>query len=60
MDDTLEEILEEVGKKPLCSSIFSSAALMDSMLEFLLKKYLVESSNIRESFLGQGALSAFC
>ena len=59
MDDTLKEILEEVGKRPLRSSIITSAALMDSMLESLLKKYLVESSNFRELFSGQGALSTF-
>ena len=59
MDDTLKEILEEVGKRPLRSSIITSVALMDSMLESLLRKYLVENSNFRELFSSQGALSTF-
>lgn len=59
MDQTLKSVIEEIGKKSLRSSIITTAAIIDVMLEKLLKKYFVDSSDFKDLFSGQGPLSTF-
>ena len=59
MDETLKQIIEEIGQRPMRSSIITAAALMDSMLGKVLEKYIVCDANKKDIFSFQGPLGTF-
>ncbi len=59
MDEMLKKVIEEVSERPMRSSIITASALMDTMLEQVLKKYLIECANLEEIFSFQGCLGTF-
>lgn len=59
MDKTLEQIITEVGQRPMRSSIITAAALIDSMLGKVIEKYLIDDADTDELFSHQGCLGTF-
>lgn len=59
MDETLKQIIEEIGQRPMRSSIITAAAMMDSMLGKVLEKYIVSDANKDDIFSFQGCLGTF-
>ncbi|CCZ95608.1 putative uncharacterized protein [Corallococcus sp. CAG:1435] len=59
MDATLRKIIDEIGRKPVRSSIITATALIDEVLKSLLTKFFVKGKNIKELFAPQGALGTF-
>ena len=59
MDEQLKKILDEIGQRPLRSSIITATALIDAMLERVLKKFLVATSKMDEIFSYNGAWAHF-
>lgn len=59
MDKQLQDILQEISCHPIRSSIITAAALIETMLEQLLDKFLVATSNKKELFDYQGCLGTF-
>ena len=59
MDETLKQIIEEIGQRPMRSSIITAAAMMDSMLGKVLEKHIVNDANKDDIFSFQGCLGTF-
>ena len=59
MNEQLQEILTEIAHRPIRSSIITAAALMETMLEQLLDKFLVPDANKKDLFSYQGCLGTF-
>lgn len=58
MDETLNQILSEIGSKPLRSSIITSACLMETMLQKIIEKRFIKGFN-EEMFSNNGCVSTF-
>lgn len=59
MDEKLKKILNEISQQPLRSSVITAGAFIDTMLEKLLRKYLLDVHKLDEMFKGSGPLSTF-
>lgn len=59
LDETLQQVFQEVGQRPMRSSIITATALIDSMLGKVLEKFLIEDADIDELFSHQGCLGTF-
>lgn len=59
MDAQLKKILDEIGQRPLRSSIITATALIDAMLEKVLRKFLVATSKMDDIFSYNGAMGTF-
>ena len=58
MDETLNQVLKEIGSKPLRSSIMTSACLMDTMLEKIIEKRFIKGFN-KKMFSNEGCVGTF-
>ena len=59
MDETLKSILGEVSQRPLRSSIITAAALIETMLEKVLRRFLANIPKKDELFSFNGPLGTF-
>lgn len=59
VDEILQKIIEEIGQSPMRSSIITATALMDSMLEKVIKNHLVSDIKEDDIFSFQGCLGTF-
>lgn len=59
MDEQLKKILDEIAQRPLRSSIITAAALIDAMLEKVLRRFLVATAKMDDIFSYNGAMGTF-